>query len=55
MPVVIGLEERDRARGERCLDVAQDAGDLLGRDDAVDDAQLEELFGEELGLVCRRP
>ena len=48
--VVVGLEQGDRAAGRGLLHPAEDAGDLLGRHDAVDDTQLEELFGEELGL-----
>jgi len=48
--VVVGLEDCDRAAGRGFLDPAQDAGDLLGRDDAVDETQLEELFRRS--LVC---
>jgi len=48
--VVVGLEQGEGLARLGLLDPAEDAGDLLRRDGAVDDAQLEELLGEELGL-----
>src|SRR4051812_47146546 len=48
--MLIGLQQRERSARRMLLNPAEDAGDLLGGDGAVDDAQLEQLLGEELGL-----